>query len=100
MKLRWHNLAAFAAVFALCGGTGGTAGAITDPPPSAVAPPSPPAPPDRRPDPGDSAAARATELTTAMEYDKARAELAKADPNSPSVILAKARLALYEEECD
>jgi len=30
----------------------------------------------------------------------ARAELAKADPNSPAVILAKARLALYEEDCD
>jgi len=45
-------------------------------------------------------AARATELTLAMEYDKARAELAKADPNVPAVILAKARLALYEEDCD
>ena len=45
-------------------------------------------------------ASRANELTVAMEYDKARAELAKADPNSPAVILAKARLALYEEDCD
>jgi hypothetical protein len=45
-------------------------------------------------------AARANDLTIMMEYDKARAELAKADPNSPSVILAKARLALYEEDCD
>jgi hypothetical protein len=58
------------------------------------------APQDRRVDPGDAAAGRATELTNAMEYDKARAELGKADPNSPSVALAKARLALYEEECD
>lgn len=45
-------------------------------------------------------AARASDLTVAMEYDKARAELAAADPNSPSVVLAKARLALYEEDCD
>jgi hypothetical protein len=45
-------------------------------------------------------AARASELTVSMDYDKARAELAKADPNSPAVILAKARLALYEEDCD
>jgi hypothetical protein len=51
-------------------------------------------------DPGEGTAARANELIVAMEYDKARAELAKADPNSPSVILAKARLALYEEDCD
>lgn len=45
-------------------------------------------------------ASRASDLTVAMEYDKARAELAKADPNSPAVVLAKARLALYEEDCD
>lgn len=45
-------------------------------------------------------ASRATELVLAGEYDKARAELAKGDPQSPSVILAKARLALYEEDCD
>jgi hypothetical protein len=45
-------------------------------------------------------ASRASDLTVTMEYDKARAELAKADPNSPAVILAKARLALYEEDCD
>ena len=53
-----------------------------------------------QPDPGEVMAYRANELIVAMEYDKARAELAKADPNSPSVILAKARLALYEEDCD
>lgn len=52
------------------------------------------------PDPGDGTAARAGELTVAMDYDKARAELAKADPNSPSIVLAKARLALFEEDCD
>src|SRR4029079_5040611 len=45
-------------------------------------------------------AARASDLTIAMEYDKARAELAKADPTSPAIILAKAVLALYEEDCD
>ena len=45
-------------------------------------------------------AARATDLILAAEYDRARAELAKADPSSPSVVLAKARLALYEEDCD
>ena len=45
-------------------------------------------------------ASRATDFTIAMEYDKARAELGKADPNSPAVIVAKARLALYEEDCD
>jgi hypothetical protein len=51
-------------------------------------------------DPGEGAASRAGELTVAMDYDKARAELAKADPNSPPVVLAKARLALYEDDCD
>ncbi|MDF2693872.1 MAG: hypothetical protein K0S65_2255 [Labilithrix sp.] len=51
-------------------------------------------------DPGEVVAARANELIVAMEYDKARADLAKADPNSPAVIMAKARLALYEEDCD
>jgi hypothetical protein len=45
-------------------------------------------------------AARASELTLAMEYDAARAELAKADPKRGAVVLAKARLALYEEDCD
>ena len=51
-------------------------------------------------DPGEAVAARANDLIIAMEYDKARAELAKADPNSPAVVMAKARLALYEEDCD
>jgi hypothetical protein len=55
---------------------------------------------DAQADPGEALALRAADLTNAMEYDKARAELAKADPNSPSVVLAKARLALYEEDCD
>lgn len=52
------------------------------------------------PDLGEAIALRASELVVAMEYDKARAELAKADPNSSSVVMAKARLALYEEDCD
>lgn len=51
-------------------------------------------------DPGEASAARAGDLTVSMEYERARAELAKADPNSPAVALAKARLALYEEDCD
>ncbi|HVJ90820.1 MAG TPA: hypothetical protein VM580_13535 [Labilithrix sp.] len=51
-------------------------------------------------DPGEAVAARANELVVAMDYDRARAELAKADPASPSVVLAKTRLAVYEEDCD
>lgn len=50
-------------------------------------------------DPGGHAA-RATGFVYAAEYDKARAELAKADPDRPQVALAKARLALAEEDCD
>ena len=45
-------------------------------------------------------AVRANEHTLAMEYDQARAELAKADPDKVQVVLAKARLAIYEEDCD
>lgn len=45
-------------------------------------------------------AARATEATIAMDYDRARAELAKADPDKREVVVAKARLAVYEEDCD
>ena len=71
-------LAAASALFAVCGPS--RAGADADDP--------------------KGYAARAVDLTLAMEYDKARAELAKADPNSPAVVLAKARLALYEEDCD
>ena len=51
-------------------------------------------------DPGIGAANRAEEQILGLEYDKAREILAKADPNSPAVGLAKARLALYEEDCD
>lgn len=47
-----------------------------------------------------SLAVRANDLILAMEYDKARTELAKADPNHPLVTLAKGKLALYEEDCD
>lgn len=45
-------------------------------------------------------AMRATEATIAMDYEKAHAELAKADPDKVQVVLAKARLAVYEEDCD
>jgi hypothetical protein len=51
-------------------------------------------------DRGEGAAHRANEFIVAMEYDKARSELDAADPASPSVMTAKARLALYEEDCD
>lgn len=59
-----------------------------------------PSPANADADSGEAAAARASELTIAMDYDKARTELAKADPSSPAVVLAKARLALYEDDCD
>ncbi|MBX3226878.1 MAG: hypothetical protein KIT84_38330 [Labilithrix sp.] len=59
-----------------------------------------PGPAGAQADPGAGVAAKAYEHTVAMEYDKARELLAKADPSSPSVALAKARLALYEEDCD
>lgn len=45
-------------------------------------------------------AARASELTVAQEYEAAHAELAKGDPADPAVVIAQARLALYEENCD
>jgi len=45
-------------------------------------------------------AARARDLTVAMDFDGARAELARGDGAHPAVALAKARLALYEEQCD
>ncbi|MFO0740873.1 MAG: hypothetical protein U0270_33560 [Labilithrix sp.] len=51
-------------------------------------------------DPGLGAANKAEDAIVALDYDKAREILAKADPNSPAVGLAKARLALYEEDCD
>jgi hypothetical protein len=45
-------------------------------------------------------AARATDAVIAGDYDRARTDLAKGDPSSPAIILAKAKLALYEEDCD
>jgi len=51
-------------------------------------------------DPGLGAANKAEDAIVALDYDKAHDILAKADPNSPAVALAKARLALYEEDCD
>ncbi len=49
---------------------------------------------------GSPHAERATDLTTTMDYDEARRELAAADGNDAAVVLAKARLALFEEKCD
>ncbi len=57
-------------------------------------------PPAQAGDLDTARAVRATELVIAGDYEKARAELAKADPNDLHVVLAKARLALYEEDCD
>jgi hypothetical protein len=51
-------------------------------------------------DPGYAAAMQAEDSIVALDYDRAREILAKADPSSPAVTLAKARLALYEEDCD
>lgn len=76
------------ALFGLCG------------PSPASADKNDPSPASRALDDPKGYAGRATEMIVAMEYDKARAELQKADPNSPAVVLAKARLALYEEDCD
>lgn len=45
-------------------------------------------------------AARAQELTLSLDFDEARAVLASADAGDPAIIVAKARLALYEEDCD
>lgn len=47
-----------------------------------------------------SAAGQAEELIIALDYERARSVLAKADPNDPDVVVTKARLALYEEDCD
>lgn len=71
-------LVVFAALFGVCGTT----------------------PARAQPNLDDARAFRATDFVLGAEYDKARAELAKADPNNPNVALAKARLALYEEDCD
>lgn len=67
---------------------------LADPPPSQTA--SGATPQLRLP----SLAGRANERILALDFDGARALLAGADPNDPLVVLTKARLALYEEDCD
>ena len=48
----------------------------------------------------DGHAAKATAHIIAHEYDEARAEPDRGDPDRLAIVLAKARLAIYEEECD
>jgi hypothetical protein len=43
---------------------------------------------------------RAADFTLGHDYDLARAELAKGDPNDPSILLERGRVALYEADCD
>jgi len=45
-------------------------------------------------------AARARALTVGLDLDAARGVLAKADGNDPEVALERARLAIYEGDCD
>ena len=45
-------------------------------------------------------AARAADFTVGLDYDDARKELAASDPDSALIGLEKARLALYEGDCD
>jgi hypothetical protein len=50
---------------------------------------------------GSSARAdRASDLVTGLDFDDARRELAAADGDDPRVVYEKARLALYEGDCD
>lgn len=42
----------------------------------------------------------ASEYVTGLDFDEARKELAAADPESPYVTVAQARLALFEGDCD
>jgi hypothetical protein len=50
---------------------------------------------------GDARAARdAQALTVGLDYEQARATLATADPEDPNVALERARLAIYELDCD
>ena len=55
------------------------------------------------PSPSDAqldAARRAQALISGLDYDEARRVLADADPDAPPVALERARLALYELDCD
>jgi len=47
-----------------------------------------------------SAAGRAQALIAGLDYDEARKELSDADGNDPAVALERARLAIYELDCD
>ncbi len=53
-----------------------------------------------RPSVGADRAARAAEATFALDYDDARKELAGADPDSVLLGIERARLAIYEGDCD
>ena len=52
------------------------------------------------PSPAAESAARARALIAALDYDDARRELETADGSDPRVALEKARLAIYELDCD
>jgi hypothetical protein len=47
-----------------------------------------------------STARRAQALIAGLDYDQARAELSAADPQDPDVAVERARLAVYELDCD
>jgi hypothetical protein len=48
----------------------------------------------------EAVAQRAQALTIGLDYEQARAALGAADPEDPSVALERARLAIYELDCD
>ena len=48
----------------------------------------------------EDVAGRAQPLIAGLDYDQARRELAAANPDDPSVALERARLAIYELDCD
>jgi hypothetical protein len=48
----------------------------------------------------EDVAARAQSLIAGLDYDQARQELASANPDDPNVALERARLAIYELDCD
>lgn len=50
--------------------------------------------------PAARAAHAASDYITGLDFDDARRELADADPDDPTIVYEKARLALYESDCD
>ncbi len=48
----------------------------------------------------DDAARRAQSFIAGLDYDEARRALSPADPDAPSVALERARLSIYELDCD